>query len=134
MALRARIPRSVVTVPPREREGESSSYLNDLRAIPWCVACGRPRTCIHHLLRSGEHGAGRRSTHKWGLPFCTSCHDAGVPGSLHHDGDEDRWMSARGLDGAALCRALWRERGNRPAMIRIVERSLLGRRRYERVG
>lgn len=105
---------------PREREGMSSRHLEDIRKLP-CVACGKePCGIAHHLLRTGEHGTGRRSSDKWAIPLCLKDHDPNVSGSLHHSGDEDGWLSARNIDGRALAASLWGKRRDIEALRRIV--------------
>lgn len=125
MALRARIPRSVVTVPPRKREGMSGAHLAMVRKLP-CIVCGRPAEEAHHLLRGlppDERGTSRRAADRWAVPVCIRDHRA-----AHAHGDDERWLAERGVDGRAIAAALWSARGDEQAMMRVVERSLLGRR------
>jgi hypothetical protein len=128
--MRPRIARSVVTVPPRPREGMSKQHASDIAKLP-CIACGSVRNVhCHHLLRTGEHGMARRSADSWGIPMCRRCHDPREAGSLHHNGDEEAWLAARKIDGRGLARSLWEKRGDLAAMFRIVARSLNARGVY----
>jgi hypothetical protein len=131
--MRARIARSVPIVPERKREGMSSAHLSRVRALP-CLACGYSSRAMHahHLKRAvphndGKGGAGRTSADKWAVPACFVCHAA-----MHGHGDDEEWLASRGIDARSIAEALWRERGNDDAMMRIVERSLLSRRVYGR--
>lgn len=131
--MRPRIVKSLPVYHRPPREGMSAAHLDNIRLLP-CCCCGGV-TCItaHHLLRSGEHGTGRKSSDRWALPLCcfgsnNNCHQA-----LHDDGNEDRFLSSRGIDGRALATALWAERGNLESMLRIVFRALQGARLKGRV-
>ena len=90
----------------------SPSHLAMVRKLP-CAICGRewPDWFIvvpHHLLRTGEHGTGRKSSDRWAIPLCGPHHTA-----LHNNGDEESYLMNLGLDGRALASALWAVR-NKP--------------------
>lgn len=82
---------------PKVRPGMSGSHLAMVRNLPCCV-CGRggpgvwvvPVIEAHHLLRTGEHGIGRRSSDRWAIPLCPYCHS-----NLHANGDEQGWTGMR---------------------------------------
>jgi hypothetical protein len=128
MSLRPRIeraPRGVV--PERKREGMSRAHLDDVRMLP-CVGCGY---CVgkrdpHHLKRavpySDKGSTGRTSTDRYAIPACRTCHEA-----MHASGDDEAWLTERGVDGRSIAEALWRERGDPGRMLRIIARSLNGR-------
>ena len=122
--MRPRIDRSVVTVPPRVREGMSSRHLDDLRALP-CAVCGRlvgGRSDPHHLLRGlpvKERGMGRRASDQYAIPACRQHHE-----ELHAAADDEAYLTRHGIDGRALARALWAARGDRKAMLRVMARTL----------
>jgi hypothetical protein len=130
MSLAPRIPRSPVQHVRRERPGMSPRYLDLIRELP-CLGCGHVPDLVkieaHHLLRSGEHGTGRKSTDQWATPLCFSCHSPLVQDSVHFSGDEDAWFSARGIDARAVARALWAARDEGlPALRRIIDRARAG--------
>lgn len=100
------------------RPGMSAAHLECVRALP-CCACGRnPRSEAHHLLQTGERGAGLRSTDRQTVPLCTACHM-----DLHAGGsrNEHRFFERAGIDAMALAAALWAVTGNSPSMRRVLE-------------
>jgi len=113
----ARIPRSVPKPAPKVRSGMDANHLAMVRKLPCCVCGVRPRIVAHHLLRTGEHGMGRKSSDKWAVSLCATCHAA-----LHHNGDEEAFLMSHGIDGRALASALWAVRGDLEAMERVVFR------------
>jgi hypothetical protein len=115
-----RITKNLSKPAPKVREGMDSGHLANVRKLPCCV-CGIPgSTVAHHLLRTGEHGMGRKSSDKYAVPLCEGiaikdgCHRA-----LHNDGDEERFLTCHGIDGRALASALWAKRGDMTAMERV---------------
>jgi len=76
-------------------------HLQFVAGLPCCV-CGTEPVQAHHLLRSGEHGMGRKSGDNWAIPLCFDDHRW-----LHMDGDETAWLSDRGIDGKSLAKALY---------------------------
>lgn len=119
MPLPARISRNLPQPQRREREGMSKSHLANIRDLPCCVSGSVVGVVAHHLLRSGEHGTGRKSSDRWAIPLASTVHDA-----LHADGDETRFLAERGVDGGALAQELWRNKDNIEAMLRAVLRCL----------
>jgi hypothetical protein len=107
----------------KPRPGMSASHLDDIRAC-CCLICGVAggyKVEAHHLLRTGEHGMGRRSSDKWAVPLCRDLnggHHLGKNGP-HAHGNEDEWFAMHGLDGRAIAKALWAKRGDLEAMQRI---------------
>jgi len=91
------------------------NHLAMVRRLPCCV-CGGDygRREAHHLLRTGEHGMGRKSSDRWALPLCD--HDHSV---LHAAGDEEAFLARHGVDGRALASSLWAARGDQEAMERV---------------
>lgn len=103
-----------------ERDGMSASYLANIRQC-CCLICGGDwfgSTDPHHLMRSGEHAAGRRSSDRWAVPLCRIHHNA-----LHADGNEDAWFAKHNIDGRAIAKALWSKRDDLEAMQRIAWRT-----------
>ena len=103
-----RIPKGI-TRPKREpRPGMSPMHLDLVRQLPCCV-CGLYGYDVqpHHLLRTGEHGMGRKSSDRWAVSLCRVHHDG-----LHADGDEEAYLAYYGIDGRALAQALWRYTGD----------------------
>lgn len=68
----------------------------------------------HHLLRTGEHGMGLKSSDQWLVPLASEIHDA-----LHRSGDEDAFFADLGIDARSVARALWAARGDLAAMERV---------------
>lgn len=116
--MQARIPRTVSRPKKEPRPGMSESHLVMVRKLP-CVLCGLYGHDIqaHHLLRTGEHGVGRKSSDRWAISLCRFHHDG-----LHGHGDEEAYLSLHGIDGRALASALWAARGDQEAMERVVFR------------
>lgn len=117
-----RIPREVRRPPKALRLGDDPNYRKLIPQIGRCLGCGRwmlPNLIqCHHLLRSGEHGMGKRSSDRWGLPLCQPCHAA-----LHGYGNEDEWFANRNIDARAVAATLWSYRGDLEGMIRCVNRA-----------
>lgn len=119
-----RIDRGLPKPVRRERPGMSRAHTDAVGDLP-CLACGSLRNVeCHHLLRTGEKGMGRKSSDQWGIPLCRKCHNPTETGSLHHDGNEERWLAARGIMGREIARTLWEERGKPQRMLRVVVRDL----------
>lgn len=75
-------PRNYIPAPP-ERD---LNYLNFIRSIGWCLACGRqcqrwsgrPRAQAAHI---GPHGTGQKASDYKAVPLCQECHaELGGPG------------------------------------------------------
>jgi len=100
-----------------KREGMDAQHLANVRQLP-CAVCGTiglmPREA-HHLLRTEERGLSRKSSDRWAIPLCVSCHH-----SLHMDGDEERYLAGWGIDGRAVAKSLWAARGDLDAMERVI--------------
>ena len=118
----ARIPRNVVVVPPRPREGMSRAHADHVKQLP-CLVCGKVgKGDPHHLMRGlpvGERGTSRRASDQWCIPACRPHHD-----EMHACGNDDTWLASRGIDGRGIAKSLWTERGDKKAMLRIIIRSL----------
>ena len=120
MAARIQLNRIVRLDKIPQRSGMSKSHLANVRKC-CCLICGSLDVDPHHLLRTGEHGIGRRSADKWAVPLCSGLntgHHLGRNGP-HAHGDEDAWFAEHGLDGRAIARMLWMKRGDLEAMQRI---------------
>ena len=100
-----------------KREGMSASHLANIRKC-CCLICADAPVDPHHLLRTGEHGTGRRSSDRWAVPLCGIHHAA-----LHAHGDEDAWFAKHDIDGRAIAKALWSKRDDLEAMQRIAWRT-----------
>src|ERR1700730_716813 len=120
MSLKPRIERPTVQHVRREREGMSAKHLENVRELPCLVCMKEPPNEAHHLLRTGEHGMGRKSSDQWAIPICAFHHDARQPGSVHSCGGEDEYFASRAIDARSVARALWTERGNLEAMRRVI--------------
>jgi len=110
-----RIAKNLPAPVKQRRDGMSSKHLAMIRQLPCVVSDVVGHTEAHHLLRSGEHGMGRKSSDQWAVPLSAEMHL-----SLHRRGDEDAWFSERGIDGRALARALWAARGDLDRMRAVV--------------
>lgn len=112
-----RIAKNLPQPKPKVREGMDANHLANVRKLPCCVCGIAGSTVAHHLLRTGEHGMGRKSSDRWAIPLCEGiavkdgCHRA-----LHDAGDEEAFLVKHGVDGRALASALWRNRGDVDAM------------------
>ena len=95
-----RIQRTVAKPVPKVREGNDASYASLIRQLP-CVISGEAAEG-HHLLRTGEHGMGLKSTDKWLIPLAARFHRG-----LHDDGNEEAFLMRYGIDGRALASALY---------------------------
>lgn len=114
----SRIPKNLPKPVKRQREGMSSAHLKLIRALPCIVTGTVGGVDAHHLLKSGEHGMGRKSSDRWAVPLRADQHRA-----LHDFGNEDEWFAERGIDARALAKALWASTGDIAAMWRIVFRA-----------
>lgn len=113
-----RIPRSPLVHNRTPREGMDANHLANVRQLV-CLVCGSgPPNHAHHLLRSGEHAMGRKSSDRWAISLCDRHHR-----ELHAAGDEDAYLMQHGIDGRAVATVQWTKRGNLPAMARIVFRA-----------
>ena len=107
---------------------ENEKHLKFIRKLPCCV-CGEERTdkdrAAHHLLRTAEHGTGRRSDDDKAIPLCVPHHDAQFPDSLHHDGNETEWLKRHGIpDPLFLAELLYACTGNFETAWRIINMRL----------
>lgn len=71
---------------------KSRAYRQYISTIP-CLICGNPEVQVHHLLRTGEHGMGKKSGDEWCVPLCVRHHD-----ELHRNGDEVIFFGLNGKD------------------------------------
>jgi len=71
---------------------KSRAYRQYISTIP-CLICGNPEVQVHHLLRTGEHGIGKKSGDEWCVPLCVRHHD-----QLHRNGDEVIFFGLHGFD------------------------------------
>lgn len=106
------------------RAGNDQRHLANVRELP-CVACPDGHwsaypTQAHHLMRSGERGLSLKSPDKWAVPLCWACHGPSPYPNVTEAGDEDAWFAARGLDGRAVAKELWANRGDLDAMRRVI--------------
>lgn len=118
-----RISRSVHRPARQPREGDSAAHVAMVRRLPCCVTGFRHNVDAHHLLKVGDglpKGMSRRNEDKWVIP-------------LHHDlhmelhdraGNEEAFLAGMGIDGRALARALWANRGDLDACERIIFNTL----------
>lgn len=110
------------------RDGNDLSHLEDIRRLP-CLACmartnGTKLTTPvdpHHLKcgpAAGERGAAQRATDRWAVPACRVDHD-----ELERLGSrrEAAWWAGMGIpEPWEIAAALWRLRGDRDAMFRVM--------------
>jgi hypothetical protein len=125
--MKPRITKNMPQHTPRKRPDMDPKHLENVRGLG-CVCCGAGihgapySTAIHahHLLRvgPGERGLSLTTRDRWAIPLCSICHD-----KLHKDGNEERWLAERGIDGRAVASALWAARGVFYAMQRVVFRA-----------
>lgn len=103
----------------KTRPGMSADHLALVRALPCLVAgCTQPSQA-HHLLSTGERGAGLRSTDKWAVPLCNEHHINGV----HRVGSrrELAWFRENGIaDPMLVAERLWKATGCLDRMQRVL--------------
>lgn len=116
--MKSRIPKAMPQHVKPKRDGMDAKHLDNVRGLP-CIACGWMRHVMHahHLLRAEGRGLSRKTADKWAVPLCPACHVL-----LHAAGDEEAWLTERGIDGRAVASALWAVRGDPEGMQRIVMR------------
>jgi len=114
--MKPRIDKGLSKPTRKERPGMSASHLAMVRKLPCCV-CGLYGYDIqaHHLLRTGEHGMGRKSSDRYAISLCRFHHD-----QLHAHGDEEDYLMRWGIPGRELASALWSKRGDLEAMSRVL--------------
>jgi hypothetical protein len=101
------------------RPGMSVSHCELVRLCP-CVVCLKvPAETVHHLKQTGtgERGIGVRSTDRWGVPLCPTCHEqierVGSRGETAH------FLTVWKVDPHSLARSLWASTGDLAQMTRI---------------
>ncbi len=110
-------------VPPKppklkQRPGMSEEHLALIRALPCCRCNAPPKSEAHHLKQGiGERGMGLRSTDRWAVPLCRSCHD-----EVERIGsrNEIKWFFDAGIDPHELARGLWSVSGDYDHMLRVL--------------
>lgn len=107
MSRTPRITKKELTHMRRPRLGMDRAHLEKIRQCP-CVICGARDAEAHHLLRSGERGLSLKSPDRFAIALCPRCHR-----TLHDKGDEEAYLTSRGIDGRALAGALWAVRGEK---------------------
>ena len=102
-----------------KREGMSEDHCKLIRQLP-CTTCNLiPASTVHHLKDTPdkERGMGVRSTDKWGLPECPTCHDEVERAGTKN---ETSWYLERGIDPIELAEALWNNTGDLPKMVNVM--------------
>lgn len=98
---------------------KSEKHLANIRKLP-CAVYGTHPVEAHHLLRADEtRGMGRRSADRYAIPLGPKAHR-----ELHAKGDEDAYLSSKGVDGRYLAQTLW-ECKSLDDMQRVMFRHLL---------
>lgn len=100
-----------------EREGMSDDHLALIRKLP-CVTCLKvPGGEAHHLKCTGERGMSVRSTDRWALPHCHTCHmEIENLGAKR----EVAYYASMSIDPLALAEALWKSSRDLGQMARII--------------
>lgn len=105
----------------QKAERYAPKHLENIRQLPCAATLTGPRSDPHHLMR-GEgvaRGTGLSAQDRWAIPLCRRVHD-----EITKTGNPEAVLMDRyGLDARALAEALWRNRGDLPAMRRAVERA-----------
>ena len=92
---------------PKPKAVRALDHLSFVRTLP-CCSCGHdPAGTAHHLLRGVVRGTGMKAEDRWAIPLCGDCHDPNSQGSVHHDGNETRWLKAKKVPGLFIASALW---------------------------
>jgi len=84
----------------------SPKYLSFVRQFG-CLICGGAAVA-HHLLRGSGHGMGLKASDSQAIPLCPVHHS-----ELHANGNEERYLEERGIDGpeeAARLFEMWSKR------------------------
>lgn len=68
---------------------------------------------------------GRRASDQYLIPLCRGCHEW-----VEATGDDESRLTECGIHGREIAKTLWGNRGDRPAMMRVVIRSLNARGVY----
>jgi hypothetical protein len=99
------------------RPGMSVDHLTRIRNLACCV-CAKAGGEAHHLKAgTGERGMGLRSTDKWSVPMCHTCHmEVERVGSRN----EQAWFSVRGIYASLLAMDLWGNTGDLRRMERVL--------------
>lgn len=71
---------------------KDKKHLRFVAGLP-CYLCGNPEVQVHHLLRAGGHGMGKKTGDEWTIPLCVTHHDM-----LHRCGDEIQFFADQGKD------------------------------------
>jgi len=117
-----RIARDIIKWKRRERDGMSRAHLDNMAGLP-CLGCGQRKATVvgHHLcaglMAAGVRGMGIKAPDRFAAPLCFECHKA-----AHDHGNDEAWLTERGIDGRAATDALWAARGDVEAMARVVFR------------
>lgn len=106
----------------RERNGNCSYHLANIRRLPSCLS-GQGPCEAHHLRFGPERGVGMKATDRWAIPLTAIEHRL-----VHTVGGkvEEAWFAERGVDCYLVANALWKAKGNLEAMKRIVEANIPG--------
>jgi hypothetical protein len=101
------------------RPGMSVSHCELVRLCPCVVCLLTPAGTVHHLKHNteGERGIGVRSTDRWGVPLCPTCHEkierVGSRNETSH------FITVWHVDPHSLARSLWASTGDLAQMTRI---------------
>lgn len=113
---------------PKQRDGNSASHLANVRLLR-CLVCGRPGPSDpHHVKRTGtlepwgQRGMGMTTADRCAVPLCKQ--PGGCHAQVENCGDEVGWFSERGIQAPEIGSTLWSNRGDLPAMHRVIVRSL----------
>jgi len=84
---------------PRVRSKKHMAFV----ATKPCLCCGWKRPEVHHLTCGPEPKArGLKAGDNWTVPLCSTCHR-----TLHAQGSERAFWSARDIDPIAVAAQLW---------------------------
>lgn len=121
--MKPRIEKTGISKSTRPRDvPRAFKHLEFIRSLPCCVCApgAMPFSVVpHHLMRIGD-GRPRgqyRNADRWTIPMCFQHHLG-----LHELGNEEKHLTAKGIDGRGLAQALWKVSGDYDAGLRIVER------------
>jgi hypothetical protein len=100
------------------RPGMSVSHCELIRLCPCVVCLLTPAGTTHHLKHgTGERGIGVRSTDRWGVPLCPTCHE-----QIERVGSRNEtahFLTSWKVDPHSLARSLWASTGDLAQMTRI---------------
>ena len=114
------IPKAPKKSKPRKAFRRQPEHLKLIRAL-FCLACnGSHNIEAHHMKQTGDRGMGMKSSDRYAVPLCHSCHaDLETRGSKN----ELTWFEAGVPDPLGVALDLFLSTGDLAEMIAIMRRA-----------